>query len=138
MSAILPLYALPLIFPYDSYIGTFANRVWVGNSPEKLKNFRGDHIDWGGESRPETWGFRLRQRSRVRDRAVLTQEAASMKNFARGSVALLLADLAHREHRHPEMRPQTSTKQGKSNALRATHSPTTATEGGHPRVRSVG
>jgi len=62
----------------------------------------------------------------VRDRAVLAPEAAGGKKSARGVVPLLLADLARREHRHSEMRPQTSTKQGKSTALRATHSPTTA------------
>ena len=30
----LPLYALPLILPYRSYIGTLAHGVWIGNSPE--------------------------------------------------------------------------------------------------------
>jgi len=43
----LPLYALPLIFPYRSYIGTFTNGVWIGNPPEKSEIFRGDHIDLG-------------------------------------------------------------------------------------------
>ena len=65
-----------------------------------------------------------------RDRAVLTPEAAGIKKSARGAVALLLADLARREHRQPEMRPQTSPRKDKSTALRATHSPATATEGG--------
>jgi len=42
-----------------------------------------------------------------------------------------MADLARREHQQPEMRPQTSTKEGKSTALRATHSTATASEGGN-------
>jgi len=71
----------------------------------------------------------------VRDRAVLAPEAAGGKKSARGVVPLLLADLARREHRQPEMRPQTSTKQGKSTAHRATHSPTTGRKGG-TKVRS--
>ncbi len=43
----LPLYALSLIFPYRSYIGTVATGGWIGNSPEKSKNFRGDRFDPG-------------------------------------------------------------------------------------------
>ena len=78
---------------------------------------------------PEVSGFRLRPRPEVRDRVVLTPEAAGIKKSARGAVALLLADLARREHRHPEMRPQTSPRKDKSTALRATHSPTTARKG---------
>jgi hypothetical protein len=57
---------------------------------------------------PEVSVFRFRPRSEVRDRAVLTPGAAGIKKSARVSVALLLAELARREHRHPEMRPQTS------------------------------
>lgn len=83
----------------------------------------------GRESRPEACGFRFRPRSGVWDRVVLTPEAASIEESARGDVALLLADLACREHRHPEMRPQTSPRKDKSTAHRATHSPTTARKG---------
>ena len=66
---------------------------------------------------------------RVGDRAALTPEAAGGKKSARVGVALILADLARRKHRPPEMRPQTSTKQGKSTALRATHSAATPRKG---------
>ena len=79
---------------------------------------------------PEVSGFRRRPRPEVRDRTVLTPEAAGIKESARGAVALLLADLARREHRQPEMRPQTSPRKDKSTALRATHSPATARKGG--------
>jgi len=79
---------------------------------------------------PEVSGFRLRPRPEAQGRAVLTPEAASMKKFARGSVALLLADFARRERRHPEMGPQTSPRKDKSTAHRATHSPTTARKRG--------
>ena len=48
IAANLSLYALSLIFPYGSYIGTLAKG--IGNSLEKLINFRGDHIDLGGGS----------------------------------------------------------------------------------------
>ncbi len=60
---------------------------------------------------------------------MLTPEAASIEESARDDVALLLADLARREHRHPEMRPQTSLRKDKSTAHRATHSPATARKG---------
>jgi hypothetical protein len=55
-----PLYALSLIFPYGSYLGTLANGVWIGNPPEKLKNFRGDHIDWGAGVPDRDFGFGAR------------------------------------------------------------------------------
>jgi hypothetical protein len=78
---------------------TFANGVWIGNASEKLK-ISGETILTGGwECRPEVSGFRFRPRSRVRDRAVLTTEAAGGKKSARGGVALLLAELARRKHR---------------------------------------
>ena len=67
---------------------------------------------------PEVSGFRRRPGPEVRDRTVLTPEAVG------NAVAFLLADLARREHRHPEMRPQTSPRKDKSTAHRATHSPT--------------
>ena len=94
----LPLYALPPIFPYRSYIGTLANGVWIGNPPGKLL---GRIIDLGQESHPETCGFRVRPRPEVRNRAALTPEAADVKKSAWGAVALLMADLARLEHRHP-------------------------------------
>jgi len=78
----LPLSALPLIFPYGSYIETFGKGI-------------GDNIDLGGC--PEVSGFRLRPRLRGRD-LVLTPKGAGGKKSARGSVALLLDDLARREH----------------------------------------
>ncbi|MGO9578657.1 MAG: hypothetical protein ACLP2P_04510 [Desulfobaccales bacterium] len=62
----------------------------------------------------------------VLDLTVLTPEAAGRKKSARGGVALLLAGLARREHRHPEMRPQDFPRKDKSTAHRATHSPTAA------------
>jgi hypothetical protein len=46
----LSLYVLPLILPYDSYLGTLATRVWIGNPTGKSKNFQGDHNDPAGES----------------------------------------------------------------------------------------
>ena len=49
--------------------------------------------------------------SGVRDRVVLTPEAAGMKKSARGSVALLLAALDCREHRHPKTYPSPSLTQ---------------------------
>ena len=73
--------------------------LWGKMSVEGM-NYRGE------ESRPETLGFRRRPRSRVRDRTMLTPEAAGIKKSARGSVALPLADLACREHRQPERRPK--------------------------------
>jgi hypothetical protein len=54
---------------------------------------------------------------------VLTPEAVGGKESARGAIAPLLAELARREHRHAEMRPKTSTKQGKSTALGAAPTP---------------
>ena len=61
----------------------------------------------------------------------LTPEAVA------NAVALLLANAARREHRHPEMRPQTSLKQGKSTALGAvTASPRPAN--GHPKGKGAG
>jgi hypothetical protein len=60
----LPLYALPRIYPYRSYIRTLANGVWIGNPPGKLP---GRIIDLGQESRPETCGFRLRPKTRGED-----------------------------------------------------------------------
>ena len=57
---------------------------------------------------------------------VLTPEAAGGKKSARSAVALLLDELSRREHRHPEMRPQTSHRKDKSTAHRATHSAATA------------
>ena len=47
---------------------------------------------------PEVPGFRRRPRPEVRDRAAVTPGAAGGKKSARGSVAFLLAELAHREH----------------------------------------
>jgi len=58
-------------------------------------------------------------------------EAAGIKKAEQGSVALPLADLGRRKHRHPEMRPQTSPREDKSAALRATRSPATARKGGN-------
>ncbi|OGP69986.1 MAG: hypothetical protein A2Y80_04880 [Deltaproteobacteria bacterium RBG_13_58_19] len=52
-------------------------------------------------------------------------------------MALLLAELARRGHRQPEMRPKPSTNQGNSTALRATQSPTTARKGA-PKGRKYG
>ena len=86
-------------------------------------------LTWGRESRPEVSGFRLRPRPEVRDRVVLTPKAVGIKKSARGAVALLLADLARREHRHPQMPPQPSLRKDKSTVLRATHRPTTARKG---------
>ena len=63
----------------------------------------------------------------IGERGVPTPEAATgIKESAWGVVAPLLADLARRGHRHPEMRPQTSPRKDKSTAHRATHSPATA------------
>jgi len=85
---------------------------------------------------PEASGSRLRPRPRARDRVVPTPEAAGRKKSARGGVVLTLAELAGREHRHPEMLPQTSPWKDKSTALRATHSPTTVRKGGTQGVRT--
>jgi hypothetical protein len=84
-----------------------------------------------------TWGELSRgvpvsnsdQDHEVRDRTVLMPEAAGGKKSQPGAVALLLAGLAHRKHRHPEMRPQTSRRKDKSTALRAIHSLITARKG---------
>jgi len=56
---------------------------------------------------PGVSGFRRRPRSGVRDWAVPTPGAAGIKKSPHGAVVLLLAELARREHRHPELRPQT-------------------------------
>ncbi len=70
----------------------------------------------------------------IGERVVPTPEAATgIKESAWGPIALLLAELARREHRHPEMRPQTSPRKDKSTAHRATHSPTTARKRGTPK-----
>jgi hypothetical protein len=108
------------------YWKAFANGVWIGDLPEESKNFRGNPIDWG---EVPSGSFRFSTQTKARD-----------EESARGDVALLLADLARREDRHPEMHPQTSTRKDKSMAHRATHSPTTARKGGtHGQVtrRSV-
>ncbi len=47
---------------------------------------------------PEVSGFRLRPRAEVRERTVLTPEAAGAKKSARGVLALLLVDLARGKH----------------------------------------
>ena len=60
---------------------------------------------------PEASGFRLRPRPEVRDWVVPTPEAAGVQKSAWGAIAFLLAELARREHRHPEMRPQTSPQE---------------------------
>ena len=57
-----------------------------------------------------------------------------IKKSPHGAVAPLLADLAHREHRHAEMRPRAPPRKDKSTALRATHSPAT----GHKEGTSWG
>jgi len=49
-----------------------------------------------------------------------------------GGVALLLAELARREHRHAEMRPKTSPQKDKSTALRGTPTPPRPANG-HPK-----
>ena len=59
--------------------------------------------DWrshrlGGRAIPRCFGFRLGPRSRVRDRVVLTPEAAAIKKSGWGAVALLLAELTRRKH----------------------------------------
>jgi hypothetical protein len=54
-----------------------------------------------------------------------------------GAVAFLLADLARREHRQPEMRPRTSLRKAKLTALgavKARHAPQT----GHPKEEVQG
>ena len=61
---------------------------------------------------------------------MLTPEPVGIKKSARGVLVLILADIARREHRQPEMCPQTSPRKDKSTAHRATHSPTTARKGG--------
>ena len=58
-------------------------------------------LTWGRESRPKVCGFRLRPRSRVRDRVVLIPEAVGIKKSARGVIPHLLADLARRKHLKP-------------------------------------
>lgn len=68
-------------------------------------------------------------RPRVRARAVLTPEAAGVKKSARGVLALILADLARREHPNLRCAPRTSPRKDKSTAHRATHSPATARKG---------
>ena len=65
----------------------------------------------------------------MRDLTVLTPEAAGGKKSARGVLALILADIARRKHRHPEMPPKTSPRKDKSTVLRATHRPTMARKG---------
>ena len=74
------------------------------------------------------WGGRF-EMAGVGERVVPTPETAGRKNFARGSVALLLADLACRGQLQPKTHPLTSPQKGKSTALRAAHSAATATEG---------
>ena len=76
---------------------------------------------------PEVSGFRRGPSPRARNRALLTPEAVGK------AVALILADLARRVQRHPEMRPQTSTRKDKSTVHRTTHSPATARKGVIPR-----
>jgi len=52
---------------------------------------------------PEVSGLRLRPKGEVQERTVLTPEPVGIKKSARGALALLLADLVLRYHRHPEM-----------------------------------
>ncbi len=102
----------------------------MGILPKNRKISRAIIMTWEEEVPPEASGFQLRPRPEVSDRAVLTPGAAGIKKSARGSVALLLADLAHPRHRQPERSAKPFPWKDKSTALRATHSPIAATEGG--------
>jgi len=86
-------------------------------------------LTWGKGVPPRDVGFPAQTKARGRDRVGLTPEMAGIKKSARGAVALLLANFAHREHRHRQMPPQPSPRKDKSTAHRATHRPTTAPKG---------
>lgn len=65
----------------------------------------------------------------MRDRVVLTPEAAGIKKSAWGVVPLLLADLARREHRHLKTQPMLPLKSNHKDAYTHHHGP----QAGHPR-----
>ena len=57
------------------------------------------------------------------DRAVLTPDMAGIEKSARRTIAMLPADPARREQRHPHLPQQPSLRKDKSTALRATTDP---------------
>ena len=67
----------------------------LGILPE---NYRAVSLTWGRNPAPRRAVSDSDQEPEVRDRTVLTPEAAGGKKSARGAVPLLLADLARRKH----------------------------------------
>jgi hypothetical protein len=111
MRTILPLYALPLFFPYR--VGTPAKGI-------------GNHIDLGGGM---SRGIRFTTQTKV---TVGGSDGGKSRRLSPGRPS-------PPGHRQPEMRPQTSPREEKSTALRATQSLATATAGGTPNGKgSVG
>lgn len=133
---ILPLYALPLIFPYGSYIGTLATAVWIGNSLEKLKNLRGDHISPGRGS-PNPRFPDSDQSHRCGPGQCWRQKWQALRNRRRCRRPYPSRPCPPRAPA-PQKPPQPYPRKDKSTALRATHSPATTRKGDIPRERVRG